>query len=222
MVDAAPLRRGQQELSRMAANDLAALWRQISNAAEAQIALNDVLPSLIQSYGEAAATLAADWYDEARLVAQVGGSFTAIPADIVESGDRALAGWALSKGTDLDSVLALVTGGLDRRILDFSRQTVMGSALADPAADGWQRVGVGDNCKFCAMLIGRGAVYSAAGADFASHDWCNCAAAPAFTGQPRPVKPYKVSPRRTIDPKTGKPLPDAAFELAKEWIAHNL
>jgi hypothetical protein len=71
------------------------------------------------------------------------------------------------------------------------------------------------------MLIGRGAVYSEAGADFASHDHCNCSAVPAFGGQPRPVKPYTVSPRRTIDPQTGKPVVDADFLRAKAWIKSN-
>lgn len=221
MVDAALLRRGQQELARMAANELAAMWRQVSNAAEARVALNDILPALVRTYGQAAATLAADWYDEARAIADVGGAFTAIPADIVDSGTYALAGWAADKGTDVDSILALVEGGLARRILEFSRQTIMGSALADPAADGWQRVGVGDSCKFCAMLIGRGAVYSEATVDFASHDWCNCAAVMAFRGRPRPVKPYRVSPRRIIGPD-GKPVRDADFERAQAWIATHL
>jgi len=221
MVDAAVLRRGQQELARRAANDLAALWRQVSNAVEARAALDEILPALIRTYGEAAATLAADWYDEARLIADIGGDFTAIPASIDDSGTESLADWAVNKGSDLEAILALVNGGLSRRILNFSRQTVMGSALADPAADGWQRVGVGDSCKFCAMLIGRGAVYSEATVDFASHDWCNCAAVMAFRGQPRPVKPYKVSPRRTVGPD-GKPVRDADFERAQAWIATHL
>jgi hypothetical protein len=109
---------------------------------------------------------------------------------------------------------------MQRRIANFSRQTVMGSSVADPKARGWQRVGAGE-CKtgFCDMLIGRGAVYSEASADFAAHDHCKCSAAPAFDGEPRPVKPYTVSPRRTIDPETGKPVIDANFLRAKEWIA---
>ena len=53
------------------------------------------------------------------------------------------------------------------------------SSTTDPKARGWQRVGVGE-CDFCSMLIGRGAVYSEATADFLSHDHCHCYAEPAF------------------------------------------
>lgn len=213
----AELRRAQADLARLAANDMAAMWRQVSNAVEARTALRDILPDLIRTYGQAAASLAADWYDEARTVAGVGGAFTALPADLGDAGADALALWASEHGTDVESIRALTEGGMQRRINNYSRETVMGSALADPAADGWQRVGVGA-CPFCAMLIGRGAVYSESTADFASHDFCNCAAVPAFKGEPRPVKPYKVSPRREIDPATGKPVIDADFERAQAWI----
>jgi hypothetical protein len=191
---------------------MAALWRQVSNAVEARIALQDVLPALAQTYGQAAASVAADWYDEAREAAEVSGGFRAIPASLEDQGSDALALWASEKGSDLASIQALVEGGLTRRIFDWSRQTVMGSALADPKADGWQRTGVG-SCAFCAMLIGRGAVYSEATADFASHDHCNCDATPAFSGKSRPVKPYKPGPRHGSE---------ADFDRAKAWIANNL
>lgn len=211
MATPAELRRGEQALARLAANDLAALWRQVSNAVEARKALDDVLPNLIRTYGEAAASLAADWYDEARAAAAVSKSFTALPASLDEQGAHALSGWAADKGTTIEEVLTLAQGGMSRRIVDWSRQTVMGSALADPSADGWQRVGVGE-CDFCSMLIGRGAVYSEASADFASHDHCRCSAVPAFRGEPRPVKPYTPSPRQS----------EADRDRAKAWIADHL
>jgi hypothetical protein len=204
----ASLRKQQEALTRLALNDLAAMWRQISNAAEARVMLNDVLPALLNTYGSAAAAVAAEWYDEARRAADVSGSFRAIPADIKDSGAYELSGWATSKGTDLDAIRTLAEGGAQRRILNFSRQTVMGSSLADPAAHGWQRVGAG-SCDFCAMLIGRGAVYSESSADFASHDHCHCAAAPAFDGAPKPVKPFTPSVRDTKKDQA----------RAKAWIA---
>lgn len=212
------LRDGVRGLVGYAQRDLDALWRQVRSAAEAEVALRDILPALIDTYGLAAGTLAADWYDDVREKVGVGGSFTAFPADIKDTGAQALVGWAASEATDLDTLQTLVLGGMQRRIANFSRATVTGSSIADPKATGWQRVGSGE-CAFCSMLIGRGAVYSEASADFASHDHCNCSAAPAFDGEPRPVKPYTVSPRRTIDPETGKPTIDADFLRAKEWIA---
>lgn len=211
MATPASLRRQQAALARLAANDLASLWAQVSNAVEARIALEDVLPALIQTYGEAAAAVAADWYDEARLAAGVPGSFQAAPAVLADQATSALALWATSHGTDMESIAALVSGGVQRRIADWGRRTITGSSLADPRADGWQRAGVGE-CDFCTMLISRGAVYSEATADFASHDDCNCAAVPAFKGEPRPVKPYTPTVRRSkVDQ-----------DRAKKWIADNL
>lgn len=205
------LRRAERELTRLAANDLAALWRQVSNFAEARVALADALPALVDTYGQAAAAVAADWYDEARAAAEVSGSFRALPASISDPGADVLAGWAASKGTDLAAIQELALGGMQRRILNFSRQTVMGSSLADPSADGWQRIGTGE-CDFCAMLVGRGAVYSEASADFASHDHCHCAAVPAFKGRPRAVKPYTPSQRHS----------DADQARAREWITEHM
>lgn len=188
------LRDAVRGLTILAGRDLTALWQQVRDAAQAQIALRDVLPALIDTYGAAAATLAADWYDEARDKAGVGGRFTAIPADIPDVGAQALIGWAASEATDLSGFQSLVEGGMQRRIVNFSRATVTGSSVADPRAIGWQRTGTGE-CAFCALLIGRGAVYREATADFAAHDHCHCSAVPAFDGEPRPVKPYAPGPR---------------------------
>lgn len=208
MATPSELRKRQQALARLAANDMAALWRQVSNAVEARIALQDVLPALLQTYGQAAAAVAADWYDEARDAAEVGGAFRAIPASIDDQATDALALWATQTGSDLASIQALVEGGLSRRVATWSRDTVMGSALADPRAEGWQRSGNG-SCAFCRMLIGRGTVYSESSADFASHDHCNCVAVPAFEGTPRPVKPFAFGPRHGVE---------ADFNRAKAWL----
>jgi len=216
------LRRSERELTRRASSDLAALWRQVRSFAEAGALLQDVLPALIDRYGTAAATLAAEWYDQARAEQGFRGTFHAIPFDLSASsanaaGAASLAGWATGHGTSLPTILELAQGGMSRRIMNASRRTVMGSAIADPRAAGWQRTGTGE-CDFCAMLIGRGDVYTEATADFAAHDSCHCGATVAWRGAPVPVKPYVVSPRRTIDPDTGKPVIDADYVRAREWI----
>jgi hypothetical protein len=80
---------------------------------------------------------------------------------------------------DFPTTLVKVAGGLQRIIANADRQTIQASSIADPGARGWAREGSG-NCDFCAMLIGRGAVYTEATADFDSHDHCGCIAVPAF------------------------------------------
>lgn len=196
------LRTAITDLAVLAGNDLAALWRQVSTPDEAREALQDVLPALVDTYSLASATISADWYDDARDLVAARGRFTAIPADVGEKGAAVLARWAIGPlfqaEPDWRRARVQIEGGMQLRIANASRYTVAGSAIADPAADGWQRQGSGE-CPFCAMLIGRGSVYSEAGADFAAHDHCRCSAVPAFKGEPRPVRPYTPSARKASD-----------------------
>jgi hypothetical protein len=177
------LRSGVATLSGRANRDLAGLWRQVATAVEARDALADVLPALVDKYGAASASLAAAWYDDLRDKRGVRGAFTAIPADLGAAGADALAGWGVgplfAAEPDWESAKTLVAGGLQRRIANYARLTVTGSSVADPAARGWQRTGTG-SCDFCSMLLGRGAVYTEASADFPAHDHCNCGAEPAW------------------------------------------
>jgi hypothetical protein len=173
------LRSNVASLARLAAVDLASTWRSVDAPELAEAALRDVLPGLVDAYGAAAATVAANWYDDLRDEREVRGRFRAIPAAIAETGTQALIGWAAAEATDLAAFKTLVEGGTQRRIANFARQTVTGSSVADPQARGWQRTGAGD-CDFCAMLIGRGAVYTEASVDFPAHDHCNCGAEPAW------------------------------------------
>lgn len=166
-------------LAREASIDLGRLWRDADTAAALEEALRDLLPGLVDAYGAAAATIAADWYDDLRDETGVRGRFTAIPAEIADTGTQALVGWALAEATDLPSFQTLILGGTQRRIANFSRLTVSGSSVADPGAVGWKRVGLG-RCDFCRMLIGRGAVYREATAAFQAHDHCGCGAEPAW------------------------------------------
>lgn len=194
-----------------ASDDLDALWRSAGSARQVEEVLRDILPDLIAVYGGAAATVAADWYDDLRAEREVRGRFAAITADIAETGSQALVGWALTEARDLSGFQGLILGGTQKRIASFARQTVTGSSIADPQASGWQRQAFGScNGGFCDMLAGRGAVYSEASADFAAHDNCRCVAVPAFEGQPRPVKPFTP---------TNRNITDADRARVRDWIA---
>lgn len=175
------LRRDVANLSALAGRDLSAMWRQVTTAAQARSALEDLLPALIASYGLAAAALAADWYDEARDEVGAGGYYRADPADLSdpESEARSLLTWASGAATSLDTMPALILGGVHRRTANMARLTVMGSSIGDPKALGWQRVG-NPECDFCSLLISRGAIYTESSAKFDAHDSCNCGAAPAW------------------------------------------
>lgn len=213
MATPSELRQALADLNTLASRELGSLFRSLQEGDSAEEALRDLLPALIDKYGTAASTVAADWYDDLRDSLGMGGRFTGIPADVRETGAQALIGWALDTATDDGSLVALLEGGMQRRVVNFGRFSVMESAISDPAADGWQRLGQGKNCAFCDLLISRGAVYTEASADFGSHDHCNCIAVPAFTGQARVVKPYKAGARE------GSKAGGAEYELARKWIA---
>lgn len=187
MTTASEARQGLLDLTSLAKRDLNTVWSQISGLDPVQVreVLREVLPAIADEYGVAAAVLAADWYDDAREAAGVDGSFSAEPASIPDQ-DRfdSLARWGTSplfaEAPDTASALSLIGGGLQRVIADAHRLTVVESTQADPEATGWSRIGVGGNCKFCQMLIGRGAVYTERSVTFRSHDNCNCAASPTW------------------------------------------
>lgn len=98
------------------------------------------------------------------------------------------------------TALSMVVGASRRHTLNGGRDVISTTTEADPNTAGWRRVGVGENCPFCRMLIGRGEVYSASTVTFAAHDSCNCQAEPAYGGgEPLSVEQYAASKRRQSD-----------------------
>lgn len=166
-------------LVRLADRDLTRLWRLVANGASAEVALRDLLPSIIREYGSAGAAVAADWYDDQRDKAGARGRYSATPLEAADRGAQELVGWALGTATDDLSLQALILGGLQRRIADHLRLTITQSSVEDPAAEGWLRVGVGA-CKsgWCDQYLD-GEVRTVA-YDFPAHDNCHCTAVPAF------------------------------------------
>lgn len=198
MPTAAEQRQAVVDLTTLARRDLFALWATLDGLTVTQTrdALADLLPAIGDTYGAAAGTLAADWFDDLREAAGAPGRYLSEPAPALTAERwQALAGWGVGPMTaptpDRVAARALVWGGLQRSIADQHRLTIVDNAVRDPQAGGWRRVGVGDNCGFCRMLIDRGHVYSDATVTFRSHDNCNCVASPSWdsnvvrvTGEP--------------------------------------
>ena len=205
MTTASEARQDLVDLTALARRDLATFWTLVQDwpAEQVRDALMDVLPELGGAYGDAAAALAADWYEDVREASQARGSFPPVLASPPEPARwEALARWGVdplfAEQPDPATALAKVAGGLQRSIADQHRLTVVESSIADPAASGWRRVGVGDSCGFCRMLIDKGHVFTEATSTFRSHDNCNCAASPSFA--PNVVKvtgePFRQSRRK--------------------------
>ncbi len=182
--DVALYRAALRDVNTLAQRDLLTYWRQfdLSDAERVRDGLMDVLPGIINAHHLSAATVAADWYDIQRSDLGAKKRFRAVMAEApTDARGAVMARWGVSpmfSGTAGDVaagiVLSKVSGGLQKVVTDGARQTIVGSASRDPGRVGWARVGAG-GCDFCALLIGRGAVYaSESTASFESHDRCRC------------------------------------------------
>lgn len=196
---------------------LESIWAVGRTRADIEIMLMDILPGLIDEYGLAASSVAADWYDDLRDFENITGSFRAITADAGDRGAYALVGWATQPlrdaEPDFDLAKSRLLGGTQMRIADVARDTIRTSVQHDPQARGWQRKTNGDACGFCTMLASRGAVYTKSAVRFGSHDWCNCTVQPVWGGKPLPVHKYKPSARQATD---------ADRQRTYAWIRANL
>ena len=179
------LRKAQIGIRTLVERDLEAFWASLDLARPERVRdeLLDFVPVLVQAYGESAAALAADWYDEMRAAARAPGRFTAdmdVPdeTEAVEATVRR-ASAALFTDTPADALVAIQSKA-GKYALNGARQTVMHSTAHDPAASGWKRVTRSGACRLCRMLEGRGGVYKESTAHFASHGDCNCAAVPSW------------------------------------------
>lgn len=207
------------ELVRLATIDLDVLWRDVSDAVVARELLAEVLPELTAIYGEAAASLAADWYDEIRELeappnarrfsAQVA---TLPPREQTDVIARFVVGPMFSIDPNPSAALDLAHGSLQRLIADMDRGTTIGSSISDPSSNGWRRVTDGNACDFCRMLSGRGAVYREATVNFGAHDHCGCSGVPSF-GDDRLAAREFVPSTRNISP--------ADRQRAREWMRAN-
>lgn len=182
-------RTNNQALVELARNDLTTFWAALNVQGSPILvrdALLDFFPELILAYGDAAALLAADFYDELRDVPPSAARFTAVLAAPPESAQaRASARWGLgalfAAEPDPQQALRNVSGAAQRLILQAGRDTVFTAANRDPVRTGFARVPVGVTCRFCTMVASRGFVYGSAAKAGESNKWhddCDCAIVP--------------------------------------------
>lgn len=180
------LRQQQQGIVELATEALGSFWSSLDTSGAPETIRDALLrftPVLAEQYGDLAATVAADWYDELRAAEGVRGRFRAplapvVPAEVVAARTRFGAQhlWTDTPG----QTEVFLSSALTKYVLQPGRDTITRASILDPEASGWRRVTRAGSCRFCRMLAGRGGVYRKAVADFASHDDCNCAAAPSW------------------------------------------
>lgn len=184
----------------------------------APVATRDALlvavPGIVAYYSDGSAALAADHYDDLRDSAGARGRYTAEPVVRLRE-DKITNGvlWSVEPLYSGDPDVALATERLTQ-VVQYEtarpfRDTVTTNSRRDPESVGWQRISNG-GCRFCRLLAGRGAVYKASTARFASHPHCDCTAAPVFGDHVGPeASPMQyVASKRTRTPQERQALRD--------------
>src|SRR5665647_2368059 len=202
--DTERLRLAQEGVRALLLRDLDAFWSSLNlgDAARTRDALLKYVPLLVKQYGESAAVVAADWYDEVRATEGIPGRFRAsmMPSpyqDAAEPTARRAAGALFTARPD--DALTSLESAVGKYALAAGRSTITTSSSRDPQSSGWQREVRSGGCDFCKKLAGRGGVYKEATAHFAAHGHCHCAAVPSWDANAPEVdaSTYKASERKT-------------------------
>ena len=188
MQQVAEYRQANQALVLLAQRDLADFWASLNISRDPFLVRDELLlflPDLVQTYGDTAAVLAADWYDSLRDAPVSASSFAAVLASPPRAGQVVgSAKWAVGPlfQDDPDAALRLLSGATQRLVLKSGRDSFDVSARRDPLRTSWARIPSGaTTCRWCVMLASRGAVYAnaaKAGEMNEFHDNCDCVQVP--------------------------------------------
>lgn len=163
----------------MAQNELAGFFSaaDLSRPERVRDALVEIVPLLVQEYGELAAIAAAEWYESVHpgeyLAQTARGTFP--EAGVVES-VRYHAGALFTD--DPSAVLTGLSGALQRFVFYSGRNTVARNVQRDPSRPRFARVPSGTHtCAWCSLMASRGFVYwsrETAGLNDHWHNDCDC------------------------------------------------
>jgi len=198
-------RRAQRGLSRLLARDMRGLRRLIiPSRLEASVPeWIEAVRALVEQYGAASSSLAADYYEAERVAAAVTGRFTVPlvgpPSDgQVENSLR----WATKDIWERDPDDPATTDAqreplevrleqaekkaeavAQKLVTGQGRGTVQEAVRQDRQATAWARTAALGACAFCKLLATRGVVYKQDTVRFRAHDGCHCGVVPVFKGQ---------------------------------------
>lgn len=193
---AANFDRANRALERDIERDLRRLWAGLDarSVEGKRDALLDVLPSLVQRYGEVAAAVAAEYFEE------ITGLDAFIPDFDFQDGVAGVVRYGIGHsfaGND-PKALALISGGARRFMLQYGRSTMYDSAAGHPGVF-YARVPEAGACQWCRLLASRGAAYTSKnrasvvtegkreGESF--HDECRCSVTAARDDSELPYDP---------------------------------
>lgn len=171
------------DLTTLAAAALVEVWAatRVDDAPAATLVMVETVPLITTAYGDVAAGLAADYYDESRAAARVAGRYRAIPAPVapLEQVEK-LVRWAVgplwSETPNPNLALTKIAATTERLVRQPARQTVLDNTERDPQAKRPQRITAPGGCSFCLMVASN---LSTSGRGH-YHDNCRCGEAPMF------------------------------------------
>lgn len=160
----------------------------LDQPAAARAALFEVIPPLVERWGDVAAVVAAEWFEEFRAAEGVTGSRALLAATAPAEQVTARLGYATRESghlfagqvDDFEAFLSLI---VNEYVLQPGHNTVWDNSARDKAA--FARVPEPGACEFCLMLASRGFVYSRQTVDSTSkgerfHGGCRCHAMPVW------------------------------------------
>ncbi|MEV0830888.1 MULTISPECIES: hypothetical protein [Streptosporangiaceae] len=193
----------QRALSSTLVRDLVKLLKMlftVERAEESWPATQMALAAMVVASRQQSANLAGPYYQRLRTAAGLpGGVVPAEPRELtsdrlsaaLDSAGMAVMRQSLRLGATpaqaRDRMAVTLSGTATRLALEGGRDVMEATSHDDEGALGWARIGDGDPCSWCAMLISRGAVYESArtagdsrygGATYHDHDGCQ--AVPIF------------------------------------------
>lgn len=189
-------RAASSDLSKLVTAELAAYFAalDLSRPEATRNALLEFVPILVAEYGNVAAALALEWYDQLR-IEDPGGYIAAIPptapvvAEQIEEKVRFLASQLWTP--DPAAILSSLSLASDKYVKQYGRATITWNADREGAT--WARVPTGaKTCSWCLILASRDAVYvSEASATLREdgekyHGECDCQAVPLRAGEKYP------------------------------------
>lgn len=201
MVTRADVNRLEAATSRLSAEAAGALSRffdsvELGDPVVVRDALLEVVPAISSAYGDAAATVAAEWYEEVR-AGDVGGRFWATLGELEpEAAVQGSVRWAAGElFTDNPlKTLDLLGGALQRHVFYGARATIARNVELDPLHPRFAVVPTGAQpCAWCVVMASRGWVYhSKATADKHSefHDDCHCQVVPSWDSAKAHIQGY--------------------------------
>lgn len=158
-------------IAALAARELAQLWPRVDwEHSVAATAVKTIYAAIVTRYGQAAAAVAAQFYDDVRRTQNTKGAFRAAPANHIPQiiTDKAVQSAFLGRRdehvhqattSDLpleQRVPQRLDGSLQRHVLQAGRDTIAANVEADPEKPRYVRVPQGDTtCAFCVLLASR-------------------------------------------------------------------